>query len=65
MDVAGIAKASSSIAETGVRQDVDVAIQRRVQDIAKSTATQLVDAIQSVPTSNLPAHLGNNVNTTA
>jgi hypothetical protein len=65
MDIAGIAKAASSIAETGNKQDVDVAVLRRAQQIEASTGTQLVDAIKSVPTSNLPAHLGNTINTTA
>ncbi|HZX27115.1 MAG TPA: YjfB family protein [Telluria sp.] len=65
MDIAGIAKAASSIAETGNKQEVDLAVLRRAQQIEKSTATQLVDAIQSVPTPNLPAHLGTKINTTA
>jgi hypothetical protein len=66
MDVAGIAKLSTSIAETGTKQDVDIAVMKKAQDIQMSTATQMIDAIQAVPTvQNLPAHLGNTINTKA
>jgi hypothetical protein len=66
MDVSGIAKIATSIAETGTRQEVDVAILKRAQQIESATATQLIDAIKAVPTlQNLPPNLGNNVNTTA
>jgi len=63
MDVMGIAKLSTSIAETGIRQDVSIAMLKRAQDLQASTATQLLDAVQ--PAQNLPEHLGKNVNTTA
>ena len=66
MDVSGIAKLATSIAETGTRQDVGVAVLKRAQDIQTSSATQLIDAIKSTPTvQNLPANLGNKINTTA
>lgn len=66
MDITGIAKLSTSIAETGTRQEVDVALLKRTQEIQASTATQLLDAVQSAaPAQNLPSHLGNHVNTTA
>lgn len=66
MDVMGIAKLSTSIAETGLRQDVGIAMLKRAQDIQASTATQLLASVQgSAPAQNLPAHLGNTINTTA
>jgi hypothetical protein len=66
MDVSSIAKLASSMAETGTRQEVDIAILKKAQDIETSTATQLIDAVQSAPTvQNLPAHLGNTINTKA
>ncbi|MES2127180.1 MAG: YjfB family protein [Pseudomonadota bacterium] len=66
MDVAGIAKLSTSIAETGTKQEVDIAILKRAQQIESSSATQLIDALKAVPQpQNLPPHLGNSVNTTA
>lgn len=66
MDVTGIAKLATSVAETGTKQEVDIAMLKRTQEIQASTATQLLDAVESAaPTQNLPAHLGNHVNTTA
>jgi hypothetical protein len=66
MDVMGIAKLATSIADTGTRQEVGIAMLKRAQDIQASTATQLLEAVQSAaPAQNLPAHLGKNVNTTA
>ena len=66
MDVMGIAKLATSIADTGTKQDVGLAVLKKAQDIQASTATQLLDAVQAAaPAPNLPAHLGKNVNTTA
>jgi hypothetical protein len=66
MDVMGIAKLATSIADTGTRQDVGIAMLKKAQDLQASTATQLLDAVQSAsPAPNLPAHLGKHVNTTA
>ena len=66
MDVTGIAKLASSIAETGTRQEVDFAILKRAQQIESATATALIDAIPPAQaTPRLPAHLGNTINTTA
>jgi hypothetical protein len=66
MDVAGIAKLATSIAETGNKQEVGIAVLKKAQDIQTATATQLIDALQAVPTvPNLPAHLGNTINTKA
>ncbi|MFL6673926.1 MAG: YjfB family protein [Massilia sp.] len=66
MDITGIAKLATSIAETGTRQEVDIAVLKRAQDIESATATQLIEAIQPSPTvQNLPAHLGSKINTTA
>jgi hypothetical protein len=65
MDVMGIAKLATSIAETGLRQDVGIAMMKKAQDVQASTATQLLEGLQAAPAQNLPAHLGNHVNTTA
>jgi Putative motility protein len=63
MDVTDIARAASTIAETGIKQEAGIAVLKRAQDIEKATMTQLLDAIPATP--KLPAHLGKNVNTTA
>ena len=65
MDV-NLAKLSSSVAETGNNQDVGLAVLKKAQEIETSTATQLIDSVKSPATvQNLPAHLGNTINTTA
>ena len=63
MDVTGIAKLSTSIAETGTNQAVDFAILKRAMQVESSTATALIDAIP--PVQSLPSHLGNSINTKA
>jgi hypothetical protein len=51
------------MAETGTNQEIDIAMLKKAQDIALTSATQMLDAIQPMP--NLPAHLGNTINTKA
>jgi hypothetical protein len=66
MEVTGMSKLATSIADSGTRQDVDLALLKRAQQIESATATQLLEAIQPPQTvQNLPAHLGNKINTTA
>jgi len=66
MDVLSIAKLSTTIAETGNKQEVAIAMLKKQQDMQKSMATQILDGIQPPqPAQNLPAHLGNKINTTA
>jgi len=66
MDISAIAKLSTSIAETGNAQEIGLTVLKKAQDIATSTATQLLDAVQPAPSvQNLPSHLGNTINTKA
>ena len=66
MDVSSLANLSSSVAETGVKQEVGLAVLKRAEQIQASTAAELINAVASPPTlQNLPAHLGNTINTTA
>lgn len=66
MDVSGIAKLATSLADTGNRQEVGIAVLKRAQQVEQAVASQMIDALQAAaPSQNLPAHLGKNVNTTA
>lgn len=66
MDVTGIAKLATSLADNGTRQDVAIAMMKKAQDVQASTAAQLLDALPPVASApSLPAHLGNHINTTA
>jgi len=63
MDVSSIAALSTTIAETGRKDDVAVTMLKKQQDQQKAHMSQLLEGIQPPP--NLPAHLGNKINTTA
>ena len=66
MDVSGIAKLATSLADTGNRQEVGIAVLKRAQQVEQAVASQMIDALQAAaPAQNLPAHLGKNINTTA
>jgi hypothetical protein len=66
MDAMSIAKLSTSIAETGTKEAVGMAMMKKTQDIAASTAAQLLEGVTPMPgASNLPSHLGNSINTKA
>jgi hypothetical protein len=64
MDVTNIAKLATSMAETGNRQEVGLAVLKKAQDIQMASATQLIESL-AAPQANLPAHLGNTINTKA
>lgn len=63
MDVTNIAKLSTSMAETGIRQEVGMTMLKRAMDIEASSAAQMIASL--TPSQNLPAHLGNSINTKA
>jgi len=63
MDVTNIAKLATSMAETGIRQEVGVSMLKKSLDIQAASAAQLLDALPQPQ--NLPAHLGNTINTKA
>lgn len=64
--VSGIAQLATTIADTGTKQAVGIAVQKKAEDLQASSAAALVEAIPPVPsTPNLPSHLGNSINTTA
>ena len=67
MDLAAVANGSSSnISDSGISQTVQIDVLKQAINIDQSTANSLIQAIPQTPSvPNLPAHLGNNVNTTA
>ena len=65
MDVTSIASLATSMAETGNRQEIGIAVLKRAQDIAMASATQLLEALPAPQSAKLPAHLGNTINTRA
>ena len=66
MDVGGIAQLATTMAQTGTQQAVGIAVLKKAQDVQSSTANALLEALPPVQSAaNLPAHLGNRINTTA
>jgi hypothetical protein len=63
MEVSGIASLATSIAETGVKQEVGYAVLKKAQQVQGQVAAQLIDALPQPQ--RLPANLGNTINTTA
>ena len=66
MDISAIASYSTSVAETGLKQEVGVAVLKKALQAESTTATALLQALPSTPSvQNLPPNLGNTINTTA
>jgi hypothetical protein len=66
MDITSIASASSSMAQTGIKQEVGIAMLKKAQDIDKASAATLIEALPAAQRpQNLPANLGNTIDTTA
>lgn len=64
MDVMGIAKLATTIADTGVKQEVGITMLKKAQEAQAASAAALIAALPQ-PAPSLPPHLGNHVNTTA
>lgn len=65
MDTNSIASLATSMASTATSQAIGIAVQKKAMDIEANGALALLQAIPPAPTPNLPAHLGQNINTTA
>lgn len=66
MSVSSIASLSTAMSAAQTSQDVGVAVLKKSLDIASNGVMELLSTVSppSMPT-NLPSHLGQNVNTTA
>lgn len=65
MNVSGIANLATSMAAERTSQDVGIAVMKKALEVQSSGALALLNAIPAMPAANLPAHLGQNINTTA
>ncbi|MET3107004.1 hypothetical protein AAKU67_001654 [Oxalobacteraceae bacterium GrIS 2.11] len=67
MDTTAIASSSqNNISDAGVSQTVAIDVLKKAINIDKANAATLLQSVAQTPdVPNLPAHLGNNVNTTA
>lgn len=67
MDVTGIANTARAMADFSTNQAVGIAVLKKAINLNAAGALALIEAIPDTNTSsaNLPAHLGQNINTTA
>ncbi|MBI1890609.1 MAG: YjfB family protein [Burkholderiales bacterium] len=66
MDVGGIASLATGIEQVKTAQSVSVAVLKKALEAQGSEVLSLLEALPPVTTpSNLPPHLGRNINTTA
>jgi hypothetical protein len=65
MDVTNIAQLATTMAATATSQAVGTAVLKKAIDIQASSAAALLEALPPATNVNLPAHLGQHVNTTA
>ena len=64
MDVSAIASAATAFSTTQVGDAAQVSVLKKALDIEAQGAVTLINALPQ-PASNLPAHLGQNINTVA
>jgi hypothetical protein len=64
MDVGNIASAATSLMQQQTADAVGVLVLKKAMQIQADSAVALIEALPT-PSSNLPPHLGQNVNTTA
>lgn len=66
MDVTDIASTATAISNASTNQAIGIAVLKKAIDLSAEGALALIEAIpDNSPTQNLPAHLGQNINTTA
>ena len=66
MDINSISNLTAGLSQTTPNDEVGYVVLRKALNAASSTAVQLIDALPPVqPAANLPAHLGQNINTVA
>jgi len=65
MEVNQIAQLATSLANTATNQAIGIAVMKKAMDVQASSAAAMLEALPPATAPNLPAHLGQNVNTTA
>ena len=65
MDVNQIANLATNVADTSTAQAASMAVLKKALEIQGAAAVAMIEQIPEIPSTNLPLHLGQNVNTTA
>ncbi|UJP04910.1 MAG: YjfB family protein [Nitrosomonas sp.] len=66
MDISGIANLATAMSNARTEQAVGIAVLKKAIDLEAAGALALIEALPDISaTQNLPAHLGQRINTTA
>ena len=65
MDISSIGSLASNTASMTTGDAVGLSVLKKAMDIQAANALALIQALPAVPAPSLPAHLGQNINTTA
>lgn len=65
MDITAIASLATNLSQARTNQEIDMAVLRKALDMSASSAASLIAALPQPAAPRLPAHLGQNINTTA
>ena len=65
MDTPGVANVATNLSANALADRVGTAVLRKALDIQAANAVALIQALPPVPSVNLPANLGRNIDTTA
>lgn len=65
MDVTNTPHIPTSIAAVSTQDVVSITVLRKAQDLQATNAAAMIEALPPVGSANLPAHLGQNIDTTA
>ena len=65
MDVNTVAGVTTAMQQIKTAQDISVAVLKKALDAQAGSAAAMLEALPPVTSKNLPAHLGQNINTTA
>lgn len=65
MEIGGIASLATQMESARTDQAIGIAVLKKALDAQVTSAAALLQALPPVPSSNLPAHLGQNIDTKA
>ena len=65
MDVNQIANLATNVADTSTAQAASMAVLKKALEIQGAAAVAMIEQIPEMLSTNMPLHLGQNVNTTA
>lgn len=65
MDVSSIANLATAMSQNATAQAVGIAVAKKANDVQATSAAAMLEMLPPATPANLPAHIGQNINTTA